>query len=147
MQSQTRLPWGGNGLRTVEMRIGQNEFTLEVADTETLRQQGLMYRDAMPSNHGMIFVFPYAEPLAFWMKNTRIPLDILYLDASGQVVAIKQMMPLDLQTVPSEKPAQFAIELNQGRAAATGVKVGDRLVVPKQAQTAKPEDISDGAAP
>ena len=129
-----------SGLRTVQMQIGRKMFTLEVADTFASRQYGLMHRDSMPSNHGMIFVFAREEPLAFWMKNTRIPLDIIYLDAAGQVVSIRRMKPHDLGTVPSGGPAQYAIELNEGAAAAVGVKAGDKLAIPKQAQTTKAND-------
>ena len=132
-----------SGLRTVQMQIGRKMFTLEVADTFASRQYGLMHRDSMPSNHGMIFVFAREEPLAFWMKNTRIPLDIIYLDAAGQVVSIRQMKPHDLRTVPSGGPAQYVIELNEGAAAAVGVKAGDKLAIPKQSQTAKANDNTE----
>lgn len=126
-----------SGLATVNMQIGTKQFTLEVADTDVARAKGLMRRDSMPKLHGMIFVFARAEPQAFWMKHTRIPLDIIYLDADGKVVSIHQMKPYDLNTTPSAGPAKYAIELNKGMAAEAGVKAGDVLVVPKEAREPK----------
>src|SRR5437667_1419898 len=66
-------------LRTTTMQIGSQTFTLEVADTDSTREFGLMKRDSMPADHGMIFVFSRDEPRGFWMKNTRFPLDILFI--------------------------------------------------------------------
>jgi uncharacterized membrane protein (UPF0127 family) len=117
-------------LPTVQMQIGTKNFTLEVADTEQAQQTGLMFRDSMPADHGMIFMFDRAEVQGFWMKNTRIPLDIIYVGSDGVVVAVKSMQPFDLRSTSSDKPAQYAIELNQGAAAACGVKKGDKLVIP-----------------
>jgi hypothetical protein len=130
-------PPAASGLATVRMQIGGKSFTLEVADTEARRERGLMQRDSMESDHGMIFLFTDERPLSFWMKNTRFPLDILYLDAGGKIVSIKQMKPYDLKGVPSDGPAKYAIELNEGMAAKAGVKAGDQLAVPKEIGTAK----------
>jgi uncharacterized membrane protein (UPF0127 family) len=117
-------------LATVNMQLGNKNFTLEVADQTDTRTYGLMRRDSMPADHGMIFVFKDEEKLGFWMKNTRIPLDIIYIDALGQVVSVKQMKPYDLSTVPSDGPAKYAIELNKGAAEAAGVKAGMTLKLP-----------------
>jgi uncharacterized protein len=126
------------GLRTVEMRVGSESFTLEVADTPTSRARGLMRRDSMPREHGMLFVFPEEDERGFWMKDTRIPLDIVFLDASGVVVSVHQMKPYDIKnTTYSARPAKYAIELNQGVAKETGVKPGDVLEVPAAARDAK----------
>jgi len=124
-------------LRTVDMQIGKKSFTLEVADKAATREIGLMWRDSIPSDHGMLFVFPTQEPLSFWMKNTRIPLDIIYLDADGRVVSIKQMQPHNLRGVSSDGLAKYGIELNQGVAEKTGVKPGDLLQIPDNARQAK----------
>jgi uncharacterized membrane protein (UPF0127 family) len=117
-------------LATVNMQLGNKNFTLEVADQTDSRTYGLMRRDSMPEDHGMIFVFKDEEKLGFWMKNTRIPLDIIYINAAGQVVSVKQMKPYDLSTVPSDGPAKYAIELNKGAAEAAGVKAGMTLKLP-----------------
>jgi uncharacterized membrane protein (UPF0127 family) len=92
-----------------------------------------MFRDSMPPDHGMLFVFQTEERQGFYMRNTRIPLDILFLDSSGTVVSIHQMYPFDESSTLSAAPARYAIELNQGAAAAAGVKAGDRLSIPPEA--------------
>ncbi len=118
-------------VRTARVQIGKMNFDLEIADTVATRRRGLMYRQSMPEDRGMLFVFDYPEVLHFWMKNTYIPLDIIYLDADGRVVTIKQMKPLDTTTVSSEKPAKYAIELNQGMAQKAGVREGDIIRLPE----------------
>jgi len=122
-------------LPTTTMRLGNEQFTLEVADEDKEREVGLMNRRSMPADHGMIFVFPQESRLSFYMKNTLIPLDILYLDGDGDVVSVHQMQPLDLTSIPSRAPAKYAIELNLGTAARLGLKPGDHLDVPKDAAT------------
>jgi uncharacterized membrane protein (UPF0127 family) len=119
-----------SGLKTVSMQIGNRTCSLEVADTDKARETGLMNRDSMPSDHGMIFVFAGEEPRSFWMRNTRIPLDIIYLDSEGRVVSIHTMYAFDLRGTPSAGPAKYAIELNAGVAKEVGLKAGDRLDVP-----------------
>ena len=118
----------------VRMQVGSQPFVLEIAATDKTRQHGLMHRQSMPQDHGMLFVFADEQPLSFWMKNTLIPLDIVYLDRGGKVVSISQMKPLDETGIPSQFPAKYAIELNQGTAARVGVKVGDVLNVPPAAR-------------
>jgi uncharacterized membrane protein (UPF0127 family) len=126
-------------LRTVPMTIGSRTFTLEVADTDATREHGLMKRDAMPPDHGMIFVFDYDAERSFWMKNTRIPLDIIYVNSAGRVVSIASMKPYDWSPVPSHGAAKYAIELNVGVASQTGVKPGDILTIPPDAKDPKRE--------
>jgi uncharacterized protein len=121
-------------LRTVRMPIGSRTYTLEVADTPATREHGLMKRDSMPTDHGMLFVFPDVDKRAFWMKHTRIPLEILYLDESGKIVHTASMKPYDLSRVPSYAPAKYAIELNAGQLTANGAKVGDVLPIPEDAR-------------
>jgi uncharacterized membrane protein (UPF0127 family) len=127
-----------NGLSTTEMKIGDRAFTLEIANTESTRRTGLMKRDAMDDDHGMIFVFGEENERSFWMSNTRIPLDILYVDASGKIVSIHSMKPYDLGSTPSNGPAKYAIELNKGLAAAAGVKPGDTLIIPSEVRDPAP---------
>jgi len=123
-------PKSVSGLATVPMEIGNKTFRLEVADRTDSRTYGLMRRDSMPADHGMIFVFDKEEQRGFWMKNCRIPLDIIFLDAGGKVVSVKQMKPYDLSSTPSDGPAQYAIELNKGAAEGAGVKPGMTLKIP-----------------
>jgi uncharacterized membrane protein (UPF0127 family) len=121
-------------LPTVPMTIGSKTFTLEIANDAGEREKGLMRRDSMPADHGMIFVFPDEQRLGFYMRNTRIPLDIIFVNANGVVVSIKQMRPYDVSTTHTDAPAKWAIELNQGQAAAAGLKVGDRVTIPLSAR-------------
>ena len=118
--------------RTVSMKIGRETFILEIADTPKLRETGLMHRKSMAPDHGMLFVFEHRQFLGFWMRNTLIPLDILYVDADGRVVNIRQMKPLDETSIASREPVLYAIELNVGTAARVGVKEGDLLQLPAE---------------
>jgi uncharacterized membrane protein (UPF0127 family) len=127
-----------SGLPVVTMAIGNKTFVLEVANKEEDREHGLMRRDSMAADHGMIFVFVDSAPRGFYMKNTRIPLDIVFVGEDERVVSIKQMQPYDLSTTPSDGPAKWAIELNQGAAAKAGLKVGDNVNIPESARTAEP---------
>jgi hypothetical protein len=115
------------------MKLGSRDFNLEVADNDQSRETGLMYRDSMADDHGMIFVFPDEQVRQFYMANTRIPLDIAFMDAGGTVVSVKSMLPLDLRITSSDRAAKYAVEMNGGAAAAIGLKVGDRVVFPAAA--------------
>lgn len=117
-------------LPTTTMTLGGKSFTLEIADEDSEREIGLMYRDSMPADHGMIFVFPDAQDRGFWMCNTYIPLDIIYADQSGKIVSIRKMEPLNLRSVPSNGKAQFAIELNLGVTDQLGLRPGQVLQLP-----------------
>lgn len=105
--------------------------SLELALTDEQKAVGLMFRDVLPPNHGMLFVFDREDYLPFWMKNTLIPLDFIWLDASGTVVDVKASVPpCKLDPCPSYKPsrpARAVLELAAGQAAAHGVKPGVRL--------------------
>jgi uncharacterized membrane protein (UPF0127 family) len=124
-------------LPTTTMHLGKADFTIEIANTDPTREFGLMKRDDMAPTHGMIFVFGDEQPRSFWMKNTRFPLDILYLDSGGKIVSIKQMKAYDLTAVPSDAPAKYAIELNLGAANAYGIRVGDHVDIPPDARQPK----------
>ena len=126
-----------SSLPTVKMKLGSKTFTLEVAADDPSRQHGLMQRDSMPSDHGMIFVFAESQRLSFYMKNTRIPLDIVFVGPDRAVVSIKQMKPYDLSTTSSDYGAKWAIELNKGAASEAGVKVGDVVEIPDGATRPK----------
>ena len=121
---------GQSGLPTASMRIGFQTFDLEIAKTPDELETGLMNRNSMPADHGMIFVFAAPQELHFWMKDTRIPLDIIFLDSGGKVVSIHHMKAFDMTTITSGGFSQYAIELNLDAVAAAGVQPGDQLVLP-----------------
>jgi len=124
-------------LPTVPVRIGNRAYTLEVAADEPTRRRGLMDRPSLPRDRGMVFVFPDDAVRGFWMKNTLIPLDILFVDRSGRVVSTHTMQPHSEQSTFSGGPARFAIELNAGEVAANGVKPGYMLDLPAAARVAR----------
>lgn len=101
---------------------------IEVADDNAEREQGLMYRDTMAENQGMLFLMETEESQAFWMKNTILPLDILYVDSDRRIVSIhKDCVPYSLDQIVSAKPALYVVEVNAGYTRKFGVKVGDLI--------------------
>jgi uncharacterized protein len=119
------------GLDVVKMRIGSNTYKLEVARKDAERNKGLMDRDSLDADRGMIFVFSEQKIVTFWMKNVKFPLDIVFLDSHGGIVAIKQMKPMDETGVDSLLPARYAIELKEGTAKAENLRIGQLLDLPK----------------
>jgi uncharacterized membrane protein (UPF0127 family) len=110
-----------------------HRYVVDIADDDRSRAQGLMFVDEMAENRGMFFIFPSEAPRSFWMRNTRIPLDIIYLDRNLRVVSISADTPpcrtRRCPSYPSEGPAQFVLELNAGQAAAIGLDPGDQIQV------------------
>jgi uncharacterized membrane protein (UPF0127 family) len=107
-------------------------IAVEIADDHRERQRGLMFRDRLEKGSGMIFVHEREQPLAYWMKNTRIPLDILYFDAQRRLVSVSQAPPCSAERCPpypSRGPAMYVLELNAGEANALGVSTGDTLTL------------------
>ena len=117
----------GQLIRVETVTIGGVQITVEIADTQQLRQLGLMNRDSLPENHGMLFVYPDEQLRSFWMRNTRIPLDIAFIDRNLTIVNIEQMEPQTDENTFSVSPAQYALEMDLGWFEANGVGVGDRL--------------------
>lgn len=106
---------------------------VEIADTHEKRSLGLMYRREMPESHGMLFLFPRQEPQSFWMKNTPLPLDIIFIDTSLTIVSIaRNTTPYSEKPLPSAKPAQFVLEVNGGFCQRHGIAVGDRVELPRR---------------
>lgn len=103
------------------------KILVEIADTPSRRERGLMYRKTLANNHGMLFKFPRAEPLAFWMQNTYIPLDIAFLDDSGKIMQIESMSPLSTRQVIAKNSCRYALEVNRDWFAKNSVKIGDRI--------------------
>jgi uncharacterized membrane protein (UPF0127 family) len=105
--------------------------TVEIVATEEKRAFGLMYRKEMPELHGMLFLFPKEQPLSFWMKNTPLSLDIIYINAAHTIVGIAQKtMPFSQKPLPSIQPAQFVLEVNGGFCQRHGITPGDRVELP-----------------
>lgn len=99
-----------------------NRYSVEIADDDASRARGLMFRDAMADDAGMFFIHEHTEHLAYWMRNTRIPLDILYFDEGLRLVSQQRDVPpclsgIGCPTYPSAAPARFVLELNAGHAA------------------------------
>jgi uncharacterized membrane protein (UPF0127 family) len=107
---------------------GPVRFQVELADTDAERSQGLMWRGSMPADRGMLFDFPRPAPQAFWMSNTYIPLDILYIGDDGRIVSIaKNTQPLSEAPIPSGAPARGVLEINGGLSDRLGILPGDRV--------------------
>lgn len=108
-------------------------FAVELATDDTSRQHGLMMRSTLAPDHGMLFVFPQLGPQAFWMKNTLIPLDILYFDEKRRLVSMQVDVPPckadPCPTYPSGAPAIYVLELSAGTARRIGAKPGDVLKI------------------
>ena len=101
---------------------------IEIADDDYQTQTGLMYRDSMEDTQGMLFVFPKADYHSFYMKNTRIALDIIYIDSDKKIVSIqKNAQPFDETSLPSKVPAQYVLEINAGLADAWNLEAGDLI--------------------
>jgi len=107
------------------------DLELELAITPEQRARGLMYRESVAANQGMLFIYERPRYLGFWMLNTLIPLDIAYLDTRGEIRQIGQMQPCERQSCPayrSEHLVNQALEMAAGEFARLGIEVGDQLV-------------------
>jgi uncharacterized membrane protein (UPF0127 family) len=114
------------------VELGGQRFEVEVADDDAERARGLMFREEMAADHGMLFIHESQEPLAYWMKNTKIPLDILYFDSDRKLVSQRRDTPPcslgdGCPPYPSNVPARYVLELNAGEAARLGLKDGAEL--------------------
>ncbi|MFN3985949.1 MAG: DUF192 domain-containing protein [Rhodocyclaceae bacterium] len=124
------LAWGGSALAqmpVVELFAGMYRIEAELAHTPQNRQTGLMHRQSMAVNKGMVFVFTETARHCMWMKNTLIPLSVAFLDEEGEVINIADMTPLDETSHCAAAPARFALEMNQGWFAERGIAEGDRI--------------------
>jgi uncharacterized membrane protein (UPF0127 family) len=113
---------------TVTTSSGEHRFMVEIADDEAERQRGLMFRDPLPDDRGMLFQFPDVAERGFWMRNTPSSLDIIYIDPRGRIVSIaKNTTPNSDEIIPSNGPASGVLELRGGRADEIGAKPGDKV--------------------
>ncbi len=121
---------------TIRAGKTDHQFLIEVADNDVTREKGLMFRKALASDHGMLFVFHEVSEQNFWMKNTLIPLDIIFISKDGKIVKIHQMAkPNDLTLIPSGQPVAAALEIKGGEAARRHLKEGNRVIYPLFAKT------------
>ena len=109
---------------TIQLSAGMHLIQAEVAQTDAQRQQGLMFREKMANNHGMVFVFDQVTSQCMWMKNTPLPLSVAFIDAEGKIVNIEDMQPKTLDSHCSAKPVKYALEMNLGWFKAKNIKPG-----------------------
>jgi uncharacterized membrane protein (UPF0127 family) len=107
---------------------GPVRVRIELARTEEEQSRGLMYRTSLPEDHGMLFLFPEEKDHAFWMKNTYIPLDMIFIGSDGRIVGIHaKATPLSTAPISVGKPSRWVLEMNGGWAAYHGAAPGDRV--------------------
>ena len=120
------LPARGE-LPAISLNAGIHIIRAEVANTFETRARGLMYRDSLGPNQGMLFVFPGVERQCMWMKNTPMPLSVAFIDEGGAVVSISEMVPHTEDSHCSDRPARFALEMSKGWFAGKGIRAGAKL--------------------
>jgi uncharacterized membrane protein (UPF0127 family) len=130
-------PASGEELPTVQLSIKGHRLAAETAATTATRTVGLMHRFSLKPDHGMLFVFDAPQPLAFWMKNTFVPLSIAFLGADGRILNIEDMAPQTEATHPSRGLALYALEMKKGWFAERAIAAGDRVEGLEKAPTAR----------
>lgn len=122
---------GADPALVVETASGPHRYSVEIADDEATREHGLMDRREMARDHGMLFAFPRRGPVTFWMKDTYLSLDMVFIDADGTVRrVVPRAKPLSEDLIESGGPVTGVLELNAGEAAAIGLKPGDKVKFP-----------------
>ena len=107
---------------------GEAHFRVEIADDEEERARGLMMRESLSAGAGMLFIFEKSRPVAFWMENTLIPLDMIFVDETGRVVRVHhEAIPGDRTLIPSGAPVRYVLEIRGGLARALGIEAGDAM--------------------
>ena len=116
---------------TVDAADGQFEFLVEMAVNPAQRSQGLMFRESLEEDRGMLFDFGKSQRATMWMRNTYVPLDMLFIDAHGQITQIAaDTRPLSDAVIASREPVRAVLELRGGVSAKLGIKPGDRVIHP-----------------
>ncbi len=124
--------WGDPNFKKTSIEVGRLKLQVEVADTEELREHGLMGRKSLRDSEGMVFIFSYPQILRFWMKDTLIPLSIGYFDKDGSLFQITDMEPaspieINPKIYPSEKLAKYALEVPKGWFKRKSISLGSKL--------------------
>ncbi len=109
----------------VESKGGRRSFSVEIARDPAERSSGLMFRQTMPDDRGMLFVFERTQAVGFWMKNTPMPLDLIFIGEDGRIRAVRQGEPRSEAVISPEQPVRFVLELKAGTAARNGIADGD----------------------
>ena len=112
---------------TIRSATGAHLFTVEVAATPEQQEHGLMFARSLGADQGMIFPYDPPQNVSFWMRNTLIPLDMVFIRADGTIARIAQAKPLDETPVPAGEPVAAVLEIRGGRAAELGIREGDRV--------------------
>ena len=123
-----------DGLKTLEIatRTGVHTFAVEIADNDAERAKGLMYRKSMPQGQGMLFDFHREQPVAMWMQNTYISLDMLFIAGDGRIVHIAENTePLSTRTIDSGGSVRWVLEVIAGTSRKLGIAPGDRVGLPR----------------
>lgn len=121
---------GSTRLIRVEGASSSASVRVELATTARAREQGLMFRQSLADDRGMLFLFPDDQTGGFWMRNTYVPLTIAYLDAEGRVLEFAQGKPLDTTVLTPSRPYRYVLEVNQGWFERRGLAAGARVVLP-----------------
>ena len=120
-------------LKTLEIasKTGVHVFAVEIADTDATREKGLMFRKSLPEGQGMLFDFHEEQPVGFWMQNTYIPLDMIFIRGDGSILRIAENTePLSTRIIPSGGPVRAVLELIGGSARKFGIAPGDKVAFP-----------------
>jgi len=121
------------GQQTVEIatKTGVHVFAVEIADTDAERAKGLMYRKELPEGRGMLFDFHHEQDVSFWMQNTYIPLDMIFIRADGRILRIAENTePVSTRVIPSGGPVRAVLEVIGGTTRKLGIGPGDRVASP-----------------
>jgi uncharacterized membrane protein (UPF0127 family) len=115
---------------TIRSKTGAHHFTVEVAATAEQQERGLMFRKEIAPDRGMIFPYDPPQEVSFWMKNTLIPLDIIFIRSDGTIARIANAQAMDITPLPSGEPIALVLEIGAGRAKQLGIKEGDTVTWP-----------------
>ena len=116
---------------TIETKVGAHKFTVEVSTTRKQLAQGLMFRRKMAADAGMVFAYKHTGQISMWMKNTLIPLDMLFIDSAGKITKIvARTTPMSQEIIASDGPVRAVLELNSGMTSRLSIKTGDWIKLP-----------------
>lgn len=139
-ESQVNVPFRKDGILTIS-RDDEVYLTLdiEIADTDSSRNRGLMQRDGLPEDSGMWFIFDQESEQGFWMANTRLALDLIFVRSDGTVQSIsKYIQPMRTETIPSNGPAQYVLEVEAGYSDSKGILEGDVIAYQRENTSLQP---------